>query len=230
MNPVYLMAGGNWRNRRQPDPGLVAGLKLTARTSPSVAYIGAANGDDASFFSWFRSLAAAAGAGAVTMAPVCGQRANTDRTRSALEKADSIFVAGGDVEAGMRALDDASLCDFLRDLHKAGKPFLGMSAGSIMLGTWWVRWPDEADDLRTESFACLGIAPVCCDTHGESDDWEELHALLRLCDTGTNGYGIPTGCTLVAHPDGSVEALAGPVHRFQTTSRAVRRLPDIVPV
>jgi peptidase E len=229
MNAVHLMAGGNWRNRTKPDPGLIAGLQGIGRPNPSVAYIGAASNDDASFFKWFQSLASQAGAMRVELAPLVGKRANRDLAMEIFAEADAVFVSGGDVEAGMRALEAAQMCEHLRELHRHGKPFLGMSAGSIMLGSMWVRWPDANDETSAESFPCLGIAPLFCDTHGESDDWEELHALLKLCPIGAIGYGIPTGCTLVSEPGGAVHSVAGPVHQFQRTSRSVRRLPDIRP-
>jgi cyanophycinase-like exopeptidase len=227
MKPVYLMAGGNWRDRNAPDPGFVAGLQGVGHSSPSVAYIGAANGDDGSFFKWFQTLASQAGAGQIALAPLVGKHANRDLAMDVLAKADAVFVSGGDVEAGMRTLESSQMCDHLRELHRQGKQFLGMSAGSIMLGATWVRWPDENNETRVETFPCLGIAPLICDTHGEKDAWEELHALLRISDVGTIGYGIPTGCTLVAESNGSVRSLAGPVHRFQRTPRSVRRMRDV---
>jgi hypothetical protein len=229
MKTVFLMAGGNWRNRREPDPGLIAALKEVGRQTPSIAYVGTANNDDPSFLKWFTALALEAGAGRVKLAPLAGRRSDPAEALRVLDEADAVFVAGGDVDAGMRALESAGVCDRLRALHTAGKPFMGMSAGSIMLAKAWVRWPDESDGNVVETFACLGIAPVYCDTHGEPDDWEELRALLRLCDTGTTGYGIPTGCTLVVRHGGSVSSLAGPVHRFSRTARETKRLPDIAP-
>lgn len=229
MKPVYLMAGGNWRDRKRPDPGLVAGLASVNRPTPSVAYIGAANGDDASFFRWFRSLAADAGAGEVSPIRLAGKDPDIPRARAVLAETDVVFVAGGDVEAGMRTLDRTGMSDILGNLHMRGRTFLGMSAGTIMLASQWIRWPDASDDTRVESFACLGIAPLLCDTHGESDEWTELRALLRLCKAGTIGYGIPSGCSLVTDPDGTLHALAGPVHRFERTADSFRRIPDLTP-
>lgn len=221
------MAGGNWRERNRIDPGILAGLKACGRPSPSVAYVGAANGDDTSFFKWFKELATAAGAGRIAQIRLAGKRADPEGARSSLSAADIVFVAGGDVAEGMQTLEATGITGCLRDLHRAGKTFLGMSAGSIMLGSRWVRWPDESDTASAEPFPCLGIAPVCCDTHGEGDDWEELHALLRLCEPGTTGYGIPTGCTLVCGDDGRLRAISGPVHRFERTARSVRRISDL---
>ena len=48
--PVNLLAGGHWHSGRSPDPLLQTCLKQTVIDSPSIAYIGAASGDDPDFF------------------------------------------------------------------------------------------------------------------------------------------------------------------------------------
>ena len=77
-------------------------------------------------------------------------------------------------------MQEKNITDFLVGLYKQGKPFFGISAGSIMLAQEWIRWRDPEDDTTAEIFPCLGIAPVICDTHGEEDGWEELQALIAL--------------------------------------------------
>ena len=141
-----------------------------------------------------------AGAGHVLLAPLCGRRADPEKARKVLSDSDVVFVSGGDVEEGMEVLRRARIARFLRALHRAGKPFLGVSAGSIMLSRLWVRWRDPNDDRSAELFPCLGLAPVLCDTHGEADGWEELKALLALSPTGSLGYGIASGTALVVGP------------------------------
>ena len=215
--PVHLIAGGRGMERRKgPDPLLRAALGLDSggTGSPSVAYIGAASGDNAVFRTWIARMLQKAGAGTVTLAPLCGRRASPKKARAVLEKSDVVFVSGGDVEEGMRVLEETGMVEFLRGLHAEGTPFFGVSAGSIMLARQWVRWRDPSDDSTAELFPCLGIAPVFCDTHGESDGWEELKALVRLAPARTIGHGIVSGSSLVVGPDGALEALGGDVHRF----------------
>lgn len=232
--PVYLLAGGRGMERRKgPDPLIRAALGLagasgerTAQPSarrPSVAYVGAASGDNPVFRVWATRLFHKAGAGAVTLAPLCGKRANPRKARAVLEEADIVFVSGGDVEEGMRILGDTGMIEPLRLLYRQGKPFFGISAGSIMLARQWVRWKDPQDDATAELFPCLDIARVFCDTHGEGDGWEELKALVRLAPARAIGHGIVSGSALVVGPGGKVTALGGEIDRFaRRAGEAVR--------
>jgi len=170
------------------------------------------------------------GAERVTLAPLADRRRKLERARAILESADMVFISGGDVETGMEVLEERQVLPFLRELFERGKPFFGSSAGSVMLGRQWVRWEDPNDDTTASPFPCMGLAPIVCDAHGEAEEWEELCTLLRLTPEGTVGYGIPTGAGLCVRPDGTLEALEAPVHRYaHRGGTAVRRadLPTI---
>ena len=129
----------------------------------------------------------------------------------------------------MEVLEERGMMPFLRDLHAGGKPFFGLSAGSIMLARRWIVWDDPNDDSTSSAFPCMGFAPVLCDTHAEDEGWEELRALLLISPEGTSGYGIPTGGGLRVHPGGELEALGTPVSCFAKIDRLVKRRPDLVP-
>lgn len=227
--PIYLLAGRPGGRRGGADPLLVRALASAGVANPKVAYIGAASDDSRSFFLMLAEHLRLCGAGSVTLAPLAGRRAAVDKARAVLEAADVIFVSGGDVEAGMAVLAERQIVPYLRGLYEAGKPFVGISAGSIMLGQQWVRWNDPDDDGSASLFPCMGLAPLTCDTHGEADGWEELRALLRLSPEGTVGYGIPAGAGLLVRPDGVLEALGAPVQRFARTARGVVRRADLKP-
>jgi peptidase E len=213
--PVYLIAGGrSSMARRGPDPLMKEALRLAAVARPSVAYVGAASGDNAAFRTMISGLLRKAGAGDVKLAPLCGLRADPERAMRIIEGCSIAFLSGGDVEAGMNVLRETGMIDFLRDQHRMGKPFFGMSAGSIMLAKQWVRWSDPMLESSAELFPCLGIAPVYCDTHDERSGWEELQVLARLIPAGSVCYGITSGAALAVYPDGLVRALGGKVHRF----------------
>ncbi len=225
--PIYLLAGNPGARRAGRDPLLTRILASWGIPHPSVAYVGAASRDNRAFFLMLSHYIRQCGAGEVTLAPLASRWANLAKAQAILEGADAIFVSGGDVEAGMGVLEGRGIVPFLRGLYEGGKPFLGISAGSIMLARQWVRWEDPDDDATASAFPCLGFAPILCDTHGEGEGWEELQALLRLAPDSTPGYGIPAGAALGVHSGGRLEALGAPAHRFAQQDGAVVRLPDL---
>ena len=138
--------------------------------------------------------------GNVLLAPSAGAKADVREAREILDDADVVLVPGGTLKrAGMAVLGRQHLLPLLRERVRRGTVFVGLSAGSIMLCRQWVRWRDPKDDSTAEAFACMGFAPVLCDTHGESENWEELLALLRIGPPEAAGYGIPSGAGTVRH-------------------------------
>jgi cyanophycinase-like exopeptidase len=228
--PIFLIAGGrSERIWKGPDP-LIQGVFLRAGISrPTVAYVGAASGDNAAFRLFIARRLQKSGAGKVTPVLLCSRHADTEKAEAVLEASDLVFISGGDVEKGMRVLKEKQMIDTLQHLYHTGKPFFGISAGSIMLAQQWIRWLDPDDDTSSELFDCLGFAPVLCDTHAETEGWEELKALLALSPTGSIGYGIASGTAIVAEPDGTVSALGGEVYRFKKRARGVPQIESLTP-
>jgi cyanophycinase-like exopeptidase len=227
--PVFLLAGGQGSRRSTPDPLLRRVFEASGRADPSVAYVGAASGDNREFFASLSGYMRASGAGEVSLVRLASRRPDVERARGQLESADVVFLSGGDVEQGMAVLEATGMDADLRRLFGSGKPFFGLSAGSIMLADRWVRWTNPDDDATAAQFGCLGIAPVLVDTHGEADGWGELRALLALESEGAVGFGIPTAAGLRVEPDGAVTALGGPVHRFVRGRSSVERVTDLAP-
>ena len=226
--PVYLLAGGK-RGAKRPDPILETVFRESGKLAPSVAYIGAATGDDRNFFRFIASGFKAAGAGEVKLVPLAGKTCSSAEAKKILQNADVVFLSGGDVEAGMNVINHHHLQDYLFGLYQEGKLFFGLSAGSIMLGLEWIRWRNPEDDTSAELFPCLGIASVICDTHAEEDNWMEIKALLRLKAEGARGYGIPTGTALKVAPDGQLTALGGAIPCFIRKGSLVEYEGDIKP-
>ncbi len=224
---LFLIAGGR-ENRRGGDPLLADIFSRIGLTLPTVAYVGAASGDSRVFFMWISALLKKAGAGPVGLVPLASRRADPVEARSLLERSDIIFVSGGDVDHGMRILEKSGMAVALRELHRAGKPFIGLSAGSIMLARSWVRWADASDDASAEVFPCLGLVPVLCDTHAEKEEWEELKVLLKL--TGADaGYGIPAGAALHMTAGGALAAIGKPVQRIRSDKGTMRIADELTP-
>ncbi|HEX7503519.1 MAG TPA: Type 1 glutamine amidotransferase-like domain-containing protein [Acidobacteriota bacterium] len=223
---IFLVAGDPGKRGGGRDPLLASILARLGLTRPSVAYVGAASGDSRVFFMWIAALLKKAGAGPVRLAALASRRSDPAKALDLLRGSDLVFVSGGDVEAGMGVLEKSGAGECLQELHRSGKPFIGLSAGSIMLARRWVRWSDPANDGTAEDFPCLGLAPLVCDTHAEKEDWEELKMLLTLTRAPL-GYGIPAGAALRVAMDGSLAALGRPVHRLAVKDGQAQRLADL---
>jgi len=221
---IFLIAGGRESLGAGKDPLLASILGRLGAPLPRLAYVGAASSDNRAFFIWIAAMLKKAGAGPVRLAALASRRADVAKARTLLERSDAVLISGGDVELGMRVLERTGSVSLLRDLHRGGKPFIGLSAGSIMLARSWVRWADPADDATAEVFPCLGLAPVLCDTHAEGEKWEELGVLLRLSGAAS-GFGIPSGAALRVSADGSVAAMGKAVKRIALGAE----LPDLTP-
>jgi cyanophycinase-like exopeptidase len=226
---IYLLSGGRRGSRGDIDPVLAEVLRHLGKPLPSVAYVGVANGDSDDFFKWMVNDLQKAGAGEVKMARMADRHADPEEARKLLNAANCVFIGGGDVSEGMRLLEERNMVSCLIRLYNRGVPFLGRSAGSIMLSKCWIRWRDPDDEATGELFPCLGFAGVLCDTHGEGEGWEELRSLLLQVGDDQVGYGIPTGIAMCVHPDGTVEALGGAVSRYVQRDGNIRRLADLPP-
>jgi peptidase E len=230
IKPVYLLGGGWSANRRANDLLVREVFRESGKKTPSVGYVGAASNDDEGFFNRLAGMFRENGAGEVKHALLAPDNADISRAKTILKQSDMIYISGGDVDKGMQMLKEKEMVNFLAELYQEGKPFFGLSAGSIMLAKEWVRWRNPDDDTTAEVFPCLGLAPVLCDTHDEEGGWEELKALLMLEKDGATGYGIATGTALRVFPDGRVEALGGAVHQYVRRGGKVKRISDVMPL
>jgi cyanophycinase-like exopeptidase len=195
-------------------------VAATGKSRPTLAYVGAASNDDRTFARRIRELVFGSTARVISV-ELTRKSTRTSTIRALLADADLVFFTGGDVEHGMALIADRALAPYMRELAAGGIVIEGISAGAIMIGRHWVRFPDGAEP---EMFDCLGIVPASFDTHGEDDGWSELRTLARLATDERVVYGIPShGC---AYWDGSrVQALGPPLARFRCDERA-RRLAD----
>jgi peptidase E len=218
--PTTLIAGKFGSRHFGTKPYLAEALRLTGKDKPTALYIGAASGDDRSFGTSLSELLKGTGVGKVHWPKLSARKPKDIKAAgAALDDADLVFVGGGDVEAGIDALHDANLVAELHAAAKRGVVFVGMSAGAIMLGERWIRWPrDGAGDDEAETFECLGVAPCSLDTHGEGDGWGETQsfAAVRARELGkkARAYGVPSGAALVIGSDGSLQARGDAVPVF----------------
>jgi len=228
--PVHLLAGGRTNTREHLCRLIQRVYEDNEVTLPTIAYIGAANGDDESFFRRMTESLRVAGAGNVVHTPLAFNESDPEKAKRILSSADLVYISGGDVFEGMMGLKRKNIVGFLQRLYQQGKPFFGLSAGSIILAEKWVQWSDPNDDSTAKLFPCLNIAKVLCDTHGEQDSWNELKTALSLSEDGKKGYGITSGAAIIVHPDCKVEAFGGAVNQFIQKNREIIQLPDLPPI
>ena len=124
--------------------------------------------------------------------------------RTVVDRADLVFVSGGDPTLGAKVLARTGAAAWMREAHARGTPMMGVSAGAIVLGAWWIDWPEDEDapEEQADLVACVGVLPHhVFDTHDEEDDWEELKVAQRLLARRGGGHakflGIPTKGALV---------------------------------
>lgn len=208
---IMLIAGGP--QAKNSEFILDTALKQSPSPRPSLAYIGAASDDNLFFFNMIRKNLESRGASQVAFVPTV-KKFNRSHSEEVLAASDLIFVSGGDVAAGMKILQDRDMISLLAELFRSGKPFVGLSAGSIMLCRNWISWRDCDDDDAAELMECLGFAPLLCDVHDEEGGWQELKKLLSFFPEGTKGYGISAGGALLVTYEGKITAVGTPPVRL----------------
>lgn len=197
-------------------------LAAIGKPRPTIAFVGAAADDDAGFAARITALVFGRGARVVPI-ELTRRALKTTTVRTRLAAAELVFFTGGDVERGMALIDERGLAPYVRELAGEGIAMEGISAGAIMLGRSWVRFPRRGPP---RAFACLDVVPVAFDTHGEADGWSELRALARVVRGERVVLGIPSHGG--AAWDGTwLRALGRPLARFACGARA-RRLADAV--
>lgn len=210
--PVFLIAGAGPGTRRREVRFHADAVRATGKKAPTIAYVGAAANDSLAFEKLISLMVFGRRA---TVVPVRLKRRSvaTSTARALLADADLVFFTGGDVELGMQLIGERGLGPYLRELHHAGKVMEGISAGAMMLGRRWVRFPGGGDGARAEPFDCLGLVPHSFDCHAEEDDWSELRALARLVPDESVVYGIAAGGAV--RWDGELTALGMPLVRVR---------------
>jgi len=93
--PIFLIGGGPaTRARKGPDPLFQAVFLRYGVQRPTVAYVGAASGDNDEFRIRNTGRLQEAGAGEVTLAPVCSLGGDGKKAKGVLEVSDLVFVSG----------------------------------------------------------------------------------------------------------------------------------------
>jgi peptidase E len=208
-NKAYLWAGGPHSDQERTIQDIKKAFNSWSCPNPKIAYIGTAHLDDSWLLRYITGYLKKAGAKEVRLVPIVSQY-DEKEAKYILDSSDAVFLSGGEVEDGIVWLHKRGIDVYLKKLFEEGKPFMGVSAGAIMMGQHWVHWDKEGDNSTASLFDCLNFLPFTFDAHGEGEKWTELRCAVRLLGPGQKGYGlVGTGFFLVGE-DGSIESLHEP--------------------
>jgi cyanophycinase len=210
LKPIYLFADSRLLFHRRADASLFLDdvVQNTGVTHPSVAYIGASNGDNPSFYhDLFLPAFEATHAGERKMVP---SRPTTEESLF-LESAEIILLAGGSVEVGWRAFEENGFRSLIRHRYFAGAILLGVSAGAVQVGRGGLT-NDESAFLPT-----FGFLPLYVGVHEERENWKSLRRAISLQEQPLHAIGIPSGGGVMYH-GGDMFPIEKPVLEIQVGS------------
>jgi dipeptidase E len=94
--------------------------------------------------------------------------------RAAVAAADGIFVGGGNTFRLLDSLHRSSLIDVIRERVRAGIPYVGSSAGSIVAGPT-IMTTKDMPIVQPPSFTSLGLVPFQISPHYLDPDPSSTH-------------------------------------------------------
>lgn len=217
--PLYLLADSQLLFWKRHDRLLLEeALDGLASDKPlSAAYIGASNGDRPEFYEIFE---AAMDAVRITDRRMIASSFGPD-DRAFLERAQLVVLAGGDVRLGWNTFERTGMKDVILDRHAKGAVLVGVSAGAVHLGRYGIVEKGTAE--ATELLDVFDLVPLVIDAHDERAEWRRLSRAMKRLDGSVTGLGIPTGGGVIAHPDGTIEALRRSAHEFRFQGTGVTR-------
>jgi dipeptidase E len=130
---------------------------------------------------------------------------------NAIATTEAIFVGGGNTFRLLKALEDLEVMSAIRERVKAGVPYIGSSAGSIVAGPT-IKTTKDMPVIQPRSFDALGLVPFQISPHyldpepnsthmGETQE-ERIGQFLE--ENNAPVVGIREGAWLVAE-NGSVQ-------------------------
>jgi cyanophycinase len=207
--PIYLFADSQllfWKPRgKRLLEGVIAS---PTHAPPAAAYIGASNGDREEFYSIFEAAMDAVG---ITERRMIRASFGSE-DRDFMERAQLLLLAGGNVAQGWSTFEKTGMKQQILDRYAQGATLVGVSAGAVQLGQRAVVDAEESASLQL--IDVFNLVPALIDVHDEGREWARLSRTIHMLEGTVTGLGIPTGGGIVAHPDGTLEALRRPVDEF----------------
>jgi dipeptidase E len=91
-----------------------------------------------------------------------------------LDRADAIFVGGGNTFRLLKELYDRNLLDAIRDRVRGGTPYIGSSAGSVITAPT-IRTTNDMPIVEVRSLDALGLIPFQLNCHYLDPDPSSTH-------------------------------------------------------
>jgi cyanophycinase len=207
--PLYLFADSQLLFWKKGGRLLLEDASASATGAPpTAAYIGASNGDEKEFYSIFEAAMDAVGLKERRMI----QSAFETADREFLERARLIVLAGGDVQRGWNTFEKTGMKQQILERYNQGAVIVGVSAGAVQLGRRALVDTEQSPALQL--IDVFNLVPAIIDVHDEGREWARLSRTVHTLEGAITGIGIPTGGGILAHPDGTLEALRRPVDEF----------------
>ena len=217
IQPIYLFADSQLLFWKRGGVLFLESIRdLLKSDKPTAAYIGASNGDVPDYFEIFEAAADSVGISDCRMI----MSAYSKEDAPFVEQADLILLAGGDVEAGWRTLDETGMSGVIFERYHDGAVLIGTSAGAVQLGLYGCKEKGPSNDELFETFK---LVPFMVDAHNESNGWSRLGDTITLLNSGVSGIGLPAGGGAIYHPDGCLEAIRFPVDGFAVSEGRLER-------
>src|SRR5437764_11995197 len=94
--------------------------------------------------------------------------------QKAIDRADAIFIGGGNTFRLLKALQDLELLEPIRRKVKSGAPYIGSSAGSNVAGPT-IKTTKDMPIVQPRSFDSLGLVPFQISPHFQDPDPNSTH-------------------------------------------------------